>query len=171
MPSLPRLLLTLTAAGAMLTACGENAKQSQEEDKLEDYARAHGVDADVEVGEDGEVRSVTINQGAGQAGSNLALPEDFPDDVPVYESLKLHAVTPVPGGGMSLSGVADSDPEEVARFYSEKMVEHGWTDASPPQAAPSQRTLRFTKGSRNAMITLMPANPGTSVSLTIMSLG
>lgn len=104
-------------------------------------------------------------------GSNLALPDNFPDDVPVHENLKLNAVTPIPGGGISLSGVADSDLDDVASFHAAKMVEHGWTDATPPQATPSQRTLRFTRGSRNAMINLMPASPGTSVGVMLIGLG
>ncbi|PKP79052.1 MAG: hypothetical protein CVT81_00915 [Alphaproteobacteria bacterium HGW-Alphaproteobacteria-3] len=165
-----RRILTAALGLSLLAACGEDSTQSRESE-LEDYARAHGVDADVEVGESGEVRSVTINQGAGKVGSNLALPDDFPDDVPVYENLKLHAVTPIPGGGLSLSGIAGGDLGEVARFYAAEMVAHGWTDASPPPAAPSQRTLQFTKGSRNVMITLMPASPGTSVSITLIGSG
>jgi len=122
-----RRILTAALGLSLLAACDEDATQSRESE-LEDYAHAHGVDADVEAGESGEVRSVTVNQGAGKVGSNLALPDDFPDDVPVYENLKLHAVTPIPGGGPSLSGIAGGDLGEVARFTLRRWLRtDGWT--------------------------------------------
>ena len=42
---------------------------------------------------------------------------------------------------------------------------------SPAQAVATQRTLRFTKGARNAMLNLVPTDPGTTVSLNLMDLG
>lgn len=169
MSSIPKTVLALVVAGCALAACGGGSEQARERE-LEDYARSYGVDADVKVDKDGEVRSVTINQGTGQVGKNLSLPDNFPEDVPIYEGISLHAATPIPGGGISLSGIADSNLDDVAGFYATKMVELGWDDQSPPQSAPSQKTLRFVKGARNTMITLMPANPGTSVSVMVMNI-
>jgi hypothetical protein len=170
MKALSGALLVLGLAAFPLAACGGNPSQSRE-DRMEEYARAHGVDADVELDENGEVRSVTVNQGAGQVGTNLDLPADFPDDIPVYPGLSLHSVAPVPGGGLSVSGRTEDEMAEVAAFYAREMAASGWTDNSPAQAVATQRTLRFTKGARNAMLNLVPTDPGTTVSLNLMDLG
>lgn len=153
----------------LLAACGEDSTQSREAE-LEAYARSHGVDAQVRVSEDGDVQSVVINSGGGQVGSNLALPNDFPDDVALPAELNIMGVTPTPVG-LNVIAHTQDDMEMVIRFLVAEMARQGWAEASPAQAVPTMRTLRFSKGARSAMFNLVAADPGTSVTLVLMGAG
>ena len=53
------------------------------------------------------------------------LPEDFPDDIPVYKGAKL-ASTMAIGDGKSLNLTTDASFEEVKKYYKEELKKRGW---------------------------------------------
>jgi len=161
-----RRMLPAVAGLLLLAACGENTTQSREAE-VEEYARSQGVDAEVEMGDDGAVRSVVIHHGDGQVGAHLALPDDFPDDVALYPESNVVSVIPTPAG-LSVIAHTQDDMETVMRFLAAEMARQGWVEDSPAQAVPAMRMLRFSKGARSAMFNFVAADSGTSVTLVLM---
>lgn len=166
-----RPLGMLCLAAGLLAGCGDNATQNTEADQIEDYAAAHGVDADVRTDADGRVDSVAINQGGGQVGSNLDVPDGFPSDIPLYPGLNLYGASAVPGGGFSLAALSDDDVDTISAWYASRMTQGGWTASDAPQGMPGQSGLIFEKGNRRVMVTLTPGSSGTTMSLVTLALG
>lgn len=155
------LALALAACGAPQQ--GEAARQQA----AEDYAASVGIDAKVSTNADGSERVEIRSASGALAGSNLAVPADFPDDVPIYPDLNISAVNNV-GPNRMIQGIAQVGVEEVATFYLAQMPAKGWTANGDQQPTPAMRMLRFTKGERTAGVTIMATGPGAAVALTTM---
>jgi len=145
---------------------------NQEADRrAEEYARSFGIDADVQTNADGS-RSVTVNQGAGgitsQAGTNVALPDGFPDDVPVYPQASLFSASQVPGLGFMVQGRSSDTVDKVGAFYASEMRGRGWTEDGSTQTSAMQ-AAQYKKGNRTASVALLPGDDGTTIQLTVMA--
>ena len=168
----PRLLLTAALMCMLVAACGGSQSEQAREDAIEDLAAQYGVDADVELDEDGNVEQLTIDRSVGgmqaQLGQNLDLPADFPADVPIYPGLSIHSVSAVPQGHM-VQGTTEDDRQAVVDFLRERLLADGWTEAESNEVGPMLQ-MRFEKGSRITGIMLMPGNPGVVVQLSALTL-
>lgn len=156
------------AAALAVAGCGApeqgDAKRQQ---AAEDYAASFGIDADVSTNADGSERVEVRTASGAVAGSNLAVPADFPTDIPIYPALNISAVNNV-GPSRMVQGIAQDTVEEVATFYLAQMPAKGWTVSNDQQPVPTMRTLQFAKGGRTVGITMMATGPGASVALTTM---
>lgn len=160
-------LLALAAAG--LAACGGSNDSETRERDMEDYAERHGVDADVEVDEQGEVESVAIKSPTGgQYGKDLKLPDGFPDDVPVSPDWSIVAATPMPQGGYSLQAMSAETMEAALETVRARMTAQGWAETAMESASPQMRRLSFEKDARMTSINLIDAGDGVSVQLLTM---
>ncbi|WP_425411041.1 hypothetical protein [Hyphococcus sp.] len=165
-----RKVLSFAALGAgavLLAACGggEEAREKQ----MEDMAKRHGVDADVELDDKGEVKSVKINNGLGGAvvGQNIDLPDGFPADVPVSDEWSIMATTPTPGGYMiqAMSGdSADAIIEDVRKALNAE----GWTEETVDNPVPQMHRIGFTKDDRMTTLNLIANGEQMSVQLLTM---
>lgn len=167
-------MATLCLAAGLVAGCGGDAPQSGQStqaDQIEAYAAAHGVDADVQTAPDGEVESVTIDQGSGQVGMNLDLPDGFPTDIPLYPGLNIYGASTIPGNGYSLAAMSEAETGTVSGWYSAQMPSEGWQEAEAPQTVPGQTAMIFEKGNRRVMLTLTPGASGTTMSLVTLVLG
>ncbi len=166
-----RLSNGIAAASALtlaLAACGAPPQgDAQRQQAAEDYAASVGIDADVSTNPDGSERVEVRTALGGVAGSNLALPADFPSDIPIYPDLNISGVNNV-GQTRMIQGIADDSVEDVATFYLARMAAEGWTASADQQPAPTMRMLQFTKAGRTVGINVMQTGPGASVSLTAM---
>ena len=106
---------------------------------------------------------------SGPGKKSVALPQNLPEDVPVYPSAKSVYVGTSQGGirqspTTSIRLETADSVEKVHAFYEQKMSELGWTVGvkSPP-------IVNGKKDKRNLNVTIveMPRNPGT-VSITIV---
>ena len=167
-PFLPAL-----GVAVLVTACGPTDNSSTAREKqLEEYARQHGVDADIQLGADGQV---TVRQQIGgvsvSSGQNLAVPDDFPGDVAVYPGMKILSASATPAGYMLL-GQAGATPEAVAGFFAGEMVGNGWRDESPQAASGSPTTsLHYIKDQRSTRINLIHMGDRVTVQIMIAPTG
>lgn len=156
------------ATAIVLAACGAPSQgEAERQQAAEDYAASFGIDADVSTNADGTERVEIRSPSGGLSGSNLAVPADFPGDVPIYPGLNISTTNSL-GQTLMIQGIAPNSVEEVATFYLAQMATEGWTASADQQPAPTMRTLNFTKGGRTVGVTMMTTGPGTSVALTTM---
>ncbi len=169
---LSRLFVATTLITLLTAGCGGGQSEEAREQAMEDAAAEQGIDADVELDDDGNVESLAIDQGMGamqgQVGINLELPEGFPEDVPLYPGLSIHAANAMPQGHMVQASTED-DRQEVIDFFKERLTAEGWTEAESNEAG-QMLQMRFTKGQRVTGITIMPGNPGHIVQISSMTL-
>ncbi len=135
---------------ALLAACGGSEQTAEERAKqIEDYVAEYGVDVDVTPTGDGD-QQVVFNQNfggyQGQAGSNLELPTDFSEDVPVFPGSNIYAAANM-GMGMTIQAASDAPADTIKAFCSDKMPDNGWAEAEGA-SAPGTQNLRFTKEKR-----------------------
>lgn len=165
-PTHALFLPAVLAAGALAGCDGGPQTETQRQQAMEDYAASFGVDVDVSANADGS-ETVAVNTGlGGVGGSNLALPDGFPDDVPVYPAINIFA-TGALGQGHMIQGQAPDGLAAVTDFYMTRMAADGWTNESDAQALPGMRMLQFAKDGRAATINLIENDPGTTVQMTV----
>ena len=161
--------LTATAAAVFaITACGGSSDTDKRETEIENYAAAHGVDADVDVDASGEVSNVTIRQGGGLVGNNLDLPADFPADVKLPSDWAIQSVSPVPSGYM-LTGMVDDTVEGVSSAAREALTSEGWTEVAADQPSPIMSRINFEKDTRMTNLNIMDTG-GEKLSVQLMTM-
>ena len=164
-----RLLLPLIIALVPLAAC--DTSEEAMENRIEEMAREHGVDMDIDLdAEDGAVTSMTMQGEDGETttayGANISMPEDFPDDVTIYPGLELFSTTKMPTGHL-VQGHTDASRDEVIAFYKDKLPGEGWElEASTDN--PVMHMLQYRKESRTLNVGIMPGDR-TTVSLTSLA--
>ncbi len=157
----------LGGAALILAGCGGGSEEAREK-KMEDQAAKYGIDADVELDDDGEVKSVEIKGVNGaKVGTGLDLPDGFPEDVSVSEGWNIAAVSPAPGG-FSINAMTDEDVDAIVAFAREKMTAGGWTETQFRQPVPQMTTINFEKDARLTAYTIMNSGAQNSVQLVTM---
>ncbi len=163
-----RTLPPVVLVALLLTACGGASQtDAQREQELEAYAESFGADVDVSTRPDG-TQSVAIDRRVGgvdmQAGTNLELPDGFPDDVPLYPQMNIVASGTLPTGVFTVQGMSDDAPERLAEFYGTELAGAGWTE-SASQRSPAMRSVQYQKGDRTTSINLVANGTGTMIQL------
>jgi hypothetical protein len=72
------------------------------------------------------------------------LPEDFPEDVPVFEGAEVAAVQQLPNKANNVIFTADAETPKIFKFYKEDMRGSGWAVAQEYEGK-EQSFLSFTK--------------------------
>jgi uncharacterized lipoprotein len=155
-----KFVLPLLAA-TFLAGCGQDAADTAAE-------KLTGVDID----RDGDKATYTMEGPDGtkvQVGDNLTVPDGFPDDVSVYPDMKLISSSTIPNGFMVMGQTGDS-VDKVAGFYTDKMTSGGWEKESE-MTQPDMRLLTYKKEGRNASVTVVKADDGTTVQLSTTKAG
>ncbi len=163
-------LLTVASAMALLAACGGGGEEAQEK-KIEDTAKRHGIDADVELDDKGEVKSVTINNGMGSTvGNNLDLPDGFPSDVPMVDGWSIMSTSQVPGqqGGFMIQAMTSDDANTTIAKVRKAMTAEGWSEENAGGAGGQLRSISFSKGDRMTNVNLIPNGAQLAVQMITM---
>lgn len=94
-----------------------------------------------------------IDAGAADAGAgdaeSVALPADFPADVPIYENATIDSATPsdVQGGKMYLIGMTSADDAgDVHAWYKKALEDGGWTITNNMEVGDSVGGINAEKG-------------------------
>ncbi len=77
--------------------------------------------------------------------ANVALPDDFPQDVPVYKDAEIFGVQQVGHDGHTVLFRVDAEPSQVFSYYRDNMSNQGWK-VSQEYQTPHQSFLSFQKG-------------------------
>lgn len=145
--------IILVSAAALLVACGGDPSNEAKEKQLEDTAKKYGVNADVELDKDGDVKTVAIDNGlGGQYGQGLDLPAGFPADVAMPAGANILAATKVPGqkDGFSVQALATDDADTIVSTLTTGMESEGWTKIASDQPTPQMQRIGFEKDDRMA---------------------
>ena len=118
--------VVVAALLAELTAgCGQKASDTVAENAIEAGMKAQGQNADVKI--DSDSMQITTQDGAMSFGEGTKLPDNWPNDVPVYTGLKLASAIAT-GDGFSVQGTTGDAQDKVAAFYKEQAVKNGWVE-------------------------------------------
>ena len=107
----------------VLSACGGIAEHAAEQ------AAEQAIGGDVDV-EDGQVTVTDASGNAMAIGENVALPDDWPAEVPAYDNGQLAMVTVQADGSANGMWMTDVTPEEAAAAYEAQLTSAGYTSAS-----------------------------------------
>lgn len=166
----PSILIASSTATLLLAACGNNSDSAREQ-QMEDMAAQYGIDADVELGADGEVASVEINgPGGGRVGNNLALSGDFPDDVFVSPDWNIMSSNAMPTGAQMVQAMSDAAPEALVESIRGSMTAGGWSETAAENPVPTMSQIGFEKGARIASYSIISAGEQRTVQITTMDL-
>src|SRR5690606_34377335 len=84
-----------------------------------------------------------------QTGLNVAMPGDFPDDIPVPEGMKLHlANTAAESGVYNIQGESPLGLDALTDFYKTETAAQGWTEVSATAMGGVMASLEFEKDDR-----------------------
>lgn len=144
-------------AAMMLSACGGGAPGTDGDtnppDALPPASSANGSAREaLEKLGDNEV--VVQNQGGSKAGSNLQLPDGFPDDVSLPAGVNVVSTsTPLPDTQM-IMGITPSAPVEAIEEFRVLMTENGWSETAFQEMTPQMTRIDFEKDDRMTNITV-----------------
>jgi hypothetical protein len=149
----------LAAAALALAGCGGGTSERVVEGAL----AADGVEADVEVDDDG---GFSVETEDGSVSTSASIPEDWPDDVPIPEGFELALGGEASDAGgvvVSVNGVVDMDDEQLDAFYAEAL--DGWDEVARFGAGTSFN-VQYVMGERALTISATTDASGTTLSVT-----
>ena len=162
-------LVTLTAAMLLVQGCGgcgQKASESLAEKMVERAIKSEdGQDADVQLTEEGISIKSKDGQFSMSSGENVKLPDNFPEDIPLYPEAQLRMTTSS-ADGMSVSQTTPDPVSTVAEKLKSNMTKNGWTEETAVNMQ-GNVILSYEKGERQASLTVMRADDETLITLTV----
>ena len=156
-------ITVLAVLATVVTACGKKASDSASEEMVESAMRAQGQEAEVTM--DSETMQIKTDDGDMSIGEGTKLPDQWPDDVPVYKGLKLLTAMKMKEG-FSIQGTTADSQEKVTAFYKEQATKGGWTE-DMVMTQPQMAMLNYSKDNRSLAVVVTAAESETSVSVSI----
>lgn len=151
--------------GISMTACtetvAEKAAEKAVESKTGGKVKIDSKKGSVEIkGKDGEIK----------IGANK-LPDDFPDDLPIYKPSKIQTSmnNTIQGKKTYAATLSTEDGfEAVVDFYKKKLTDNGWTEASSFSSGEGDTqltTLGYEKGDAIATVVISKADGQTQIGI------
>lgn len=161
--------IALAGITALIAGCGGDTESK--EAQMEAQAKRHGVDADVELGKNGDVERIVVTTGlGGQYGQNIGLPGGFPDDVAVPDQWNITMSTSVPGtDGYSIQALSDAGTDEMLAEIRATMQARGWSEVAMATLTPQLTKIDFEKDGRMANFNITDAGESTAVQVLTMT--
>ena len=145
----------LIALTMVLAACGGSSDSPAERElAMEDAAAKHGIDVDVTLNDGGEPDKVVIETIGGQAGSGLALPPGFPDDVFVATDWNIMASSAPMSGMYNVQALAEQSSADIVSALRDTMTSRDWSESDFAQMTPQMVRLSFEKGTQMTTYTI-----------------
>lgn len=157
----------IIAAAALLTGCGGGSDDAREQ-KLEDIAARHGIDADVTLDASGEIEKVVINQGGSQVGQGLDLPDGFPDDISLPGDWNVMAASAPMPNGYSIQALSKDDAPTIIEGLRSRLGADGWAETVADTPTPHMSRIAFEKDDRMANFNIIENGETRAVQLLTM---
>jgi hypothetical protein len=127
-------------------------------------------DEKVTVTREGDVTKVTAKGEHGEeikaaSGSDVSLPEGFPDDVPIYPKATILSSVTV-GDTMTVSLRTSGSAKDVETFYKQKLKDGGWESKSSLDM-PQMKMLQAAKKRRTLNVVISAESDHTIISLSV----
>lgn len=150
-----RTITTIAAVAALaLTACGGGTPAESNDEKPAQTSERERGSASAALEKLGDETKIVQNRGGSQAGSNLNLPDGFPDDVTLPANMNVISTsTPLPNTQM-IMGVTPSMPDAVLEEIRANLTGAGWSEAAFQQLTPQMAKVDFEKDGRMANVTI-----------------
>jgi hypothetical protein len=103
---------------------------------------------------------------AATIGDGAAVPEGFPNDVPLYPGARPTATMSAEGEGTLVTFDIDDGPEKVYDFYQQQLADTGWEIASSASMG-GQWMISALKGERAAHISIAGEGSGSQVGVAV----
>lgn len=168
--SAPRSLLAAGLLAALLVACGRGQEAATEALAVQALEAQTDVQAELKTGDGENTLTLQTADGTMQhtTGADVALPEDFPEDVVLPDDYTVVSVMKL---GPSRSVVLRS-PEPITVLYERYkagQAGQGWKETMSMQGAEGA-ALGFEKDRRGMLVNLRPDLEGqTTVSLSLQA--
>ncbi len=146
----------------VIAGCSGKAEEKAAERMIE---KGTGGKANVDV--NNEKVEIKTEDGEMVAGKGTKIPDDFPDDVFVYQPAEVVASVNAEGG-KSLSLKTADDAEKVAATYKTEMKKNGWTEKGSMNMG-GQNMLVYEKNGANANVVIVSNEEETHIQLAIGS--
>jgi len=155
------LLLTLVlAAGMILSGCTKKAAETAAEKAIEG-----ATNGQAEVDIDTNSVKVNTNGSSVQIGGDVAMPENFPDDVYVVDGTLTYAMTIAENKSYTVTVTTNKSVSEVKSLYETKLAEDGWA-IDVNSMIQGSLGLGAQKGNRTVTITAATQDDKTMVVIT-----
>jgi hypothetical protein len=161
--------LNLTLAVLVCAAGCKKAAEEAMETAIESQIAKDGGSAKVEIGDDDmSFKFEDKTSGAKMAfGKSVEMPQDFPQDVPVYNPMTLSmAHSQEENKTFMVQGVTPDSVAKVAAFYAEETPKQGWSEETNMEQGEKMRAVVYKKESRSLNLVLAATEEGTSIMIT-----
>lgn len=120
------------------------------------------------VSEDGQQMNITGPEGnmKMQSGAGAKIPEDFPEDVPLYPGATIQMVMENEEDTFSLVSSTGDDMTKVTEFFKKSCVDKGWKEVMVMAQGPEMSILNYEKNDRVLSVMLALADGEVSVNIT-----
>ena len=124
-----------------------------------------------EIAPDGESVTLKGADNAGQpfnvqVGGNVAIPDDFPADVPIFSDARPMATMSAAGHGIFVSFKTDESQAAIYDFYKTQLAEKGWTIEAETSFG-GQLKIEFAKDVRKTVVIVSGTEGDTRVSVVV----
>jgi len=152
------VLVPLIAVG--LAACG--GAQEAVSERIVEEAAGEGVD--LELGDDGQVASIETEDGSLEMSAGGEVPEEWPDDVPLFEDGTVSSSQVATSDGQTIVSIdfvtdADADAESVFDTMVAAYEAAGFTTTTTSNMGDDSGSLASYVGERN----------GTTITMSVLS--
>lgn len=159
----------ICCAALLLSACGggNDSQDAFSEELKRLNEQAEQTQPEVDAGRSAMAEAGEASDPGVTSVTSVSLPEDFPEDVPLYPEMALSSVTGMSDTTM-LQGNSDEPLETVKAFYQDEMRALGWeVDGGSGLAEIGMERLRFVKEGRQVDVNLTPSGNQTSINIAL----
>jgi hypothetical protein len=164
-----QLVLTVAAmvsVGLFVAGCGKKVGEKAAEKLIEKaIEKETGGKAKVDI----SGNSVKVVTDKGEAtvdyGGNVAMPKDWPADVPTYKNGTVMSSMKTPEGSQILMQSKDS-ADKIVESIKASMTAKGWTEETSVNIQ-QQKMVSFKKENRQVVVTASPDGGQTLVGMTV----
>lgn len=168
-------VLVCLALGTAAAGCGgseDDATNQAADDLAEQIAEAGGQDAEVDIdSETGEV-DVQTDDGEMSVGEDVALPDDFPSEIPLPDDYELSAaMTSSADGGWTITGSLPDASEASFDELVAGFTDAGWTtesDSSSDTGGGTASTALVTNDTWQVLVSVQVGVTGTPDSFSYL---
>jgi len=172
-----RTLFSASAALLLIIGCGgEESKQEPPKAAEQPAPKAapkgeEGNKIVEQVDEDGKGMRITATKPNGTTfqasiGEQVAIPEEFPKDVPVFPGSTPMASLFSPDEGVIVTFKSTEDQQAIYDFYQTSLAKDGW-DVKPGESENNLLTLEARKANRTISITVGGLTGDSRVSVIV----
>jgi hypothetical protein len=167
------MVLRLTGIAALLVVCAcsgcRKAANEAMESAIESQIARDGGKANVQIADDNV--SIKFQDEKGElriaGGKDVALPEDFPKDVPLYSPMTVVMANSQKQDERFVIQATSADSlDQVAAFYKQEALKQGWEEESNTVVGADMRMLLYKKEGRSLQVMVAATDDGTTLTIS-----